>query len=412
MQEYLKVITRKLVATLLTAGLVLALPLSAVAQESGGWRKEIADKAQAAQEAGQKGNFQEAIKQLKDAKARGALQPKEEQAINELMIWAATSAKDWNLVAATVEERIKTGRVTGADLVRKYQLLSNAYYSANNLRAAAAATEKLIAARGSANADDLILLGQLQFQLKDYRTAAVTLDQAASAAARAGKPAKTQGQVLEMLNASYFELGNEAKRLETLHKLMVVAPKASIFDQLVNAYNREVNGDSVVMINLYRLGASRGLLSREHYGKYADAALDLASPGEAVTMLEKGLSSGAIKKDDRNTRLLADARDQVAKLKSSLPQQEKEAMAMASGDAEAKLATSHFTLKNYAKSGEAAKRAVQKGRMRRPDDVNMMLGIALIESKRAAEAKNAFRAAATANSKIRGVADLWSSVAT
>ncbi len=402
---------RKLVATLLAAGFALAIPLSAVAQQAEGWRKEIADKAQAAQEAGQKGNFQEAIKHLKEAKAKGALQPKEEQAINELMIWAATSAKDWGLVADTVEERIKTGRVSGADLVRKYQLLSNAYYSANNLRASAAATEKLIAARGSANADDLILLGQLQFQLKDYRAAAVTLDKAADAAARAGKPAKTQGQVLEMLNASYFELGNEPKRLETLHKLMSVAPKASIFDQLVNAYSRETNGDSVVMINLYRLGASRGLLSREHYGKYADAALDLASPGEAVAMLEKGMSSGAIKKDDRNNRLLADARDQVAKVKSSLVQQEKEAMAMASGDAEAKLATSHFTLKNYAKSSEAAKRAVTKGRMRRPDDVNMMLGIALIESKRGTEAKSAFRAAAAANSKIRGVADLWSAVA-
>jgi hypothetical protein len=50
--------------------------------------------------------------------------------------------------------------------------------------------------------------------------------------------------------------------------------------------------------------------------------------------------------------------------------------------------------------------------VRRPDDLHMLLGIALVESNRSTEAKNAFKAAAAANEKIRGVADLWTSVAT
>lgn len=402
------------VLTVPLGGIAIAtLPTVATAQaQAGGWRKEIADKVKSAQEAGQKGNFNEAIRLLKEAKAKGSMSPTEEHGVNELLIWAASGARDHRLVLQTVDERLATGRVSGSDLVRKLRLKATTHYSLRDYRGAIAALEKLSAAQGSATADDLIMLGNAQVALRDFRSATTTLEKAVAAAQKAGKPAATVGKLLEALNSAYFETNNDAKRIQTLHRLMAVAPKASVFKQLASAYEVQSNRDPVVMINLYRLGASRGLLSGEHYSKYAETALDVSSPGEAATMLEKGMASGAIKKDDRNSRLLADAKGQVARVKATLPQQEAEAKAIATGEPEAKLATAYFTLRNYAKASEAAKRGVAKGRVRRPDDLHMLLGIALVESNRSTEAKNAFKAAAAANEKIRGVADLWTSVAT
>ncbi len=198
--------------------------------------------------------------------------------------------------------------------------------------------------------------------------------------------------------------------MQTLHRLMAVAPKQSTFKQLASAYEVESARDPVVMINVYRLGATKGLLAGDQFVKYAETALDLSSPGEAVAMLEKGMAAGAIKKDDRNNKVLADAKSQVDRVKATLPQQEAEAKAIQTGEPEAKLATAYFTLKNYAKASEAAQRAVTKGNLKRPDDVNMLLGISLANSKKPAEAKKAFTAAAAANAKSRGVADLWTSV--
>jgi tetratricopeptide (TPR) repeat protein len=195
--------------------------------------------------------------------------------------------------------------------------------------------------------------------------------------------------------------------METLHRLMVVSPSKESFKWIASAFEQQSNRDLVVMISLYRLGASKNLLSNEHYAKYAEAALDLSSPGEAVAMLEKGMAAGAIKKDDRNNRLLADAKGQVERLKATLEQQEREAKAIASGEPEAKLATAYYTLKNYSKAAEAAKRGVDKGKLQRPDGLNMLLGIALAQSKRPAEAKNAFKAAGAANAQVRAVANLW-----
>jgi tetratricopeptide (TPR) repeat protein len=399
---------------------LLALPLAGLAaltvsmdavaqaaQSQGGWRKDVADKVQAAQTAGKSGNFAEAIRLLKEAKAKAPLSPQEEQGINELMIWAASSAKDHRLVIQTVDERIATGRVTGAELQRKLRLKATTHYSLKEYREAAAALEKL----GTLNTDDLILLANSQMALRSYGPAAATLERAVAAAEKSKKSATVTSKLLLALHKAYQETGNDAKRMQTLHRLIVAAPSKDSFKWVASAYEVQSDRDPVVMINIYRLGATRNLLSSEHYAKYAETALDLSSPGEAVAMLEKGMANGAIKKDDRNNRLLADAKSQVERVKATLAQQEIEAKAIATGEPEARVATAYFTLRNFPKASEAAKRGVDKGKLRRPEDVHMLLGISLVETKKAAEARNAFKAAGAANAKIRGVADLWSSLA-
>ncbi len=389
---------------------LLAFPGDAVAQTQGGWRKELAEKAQKAQEAGQKGNYSEAIRLLKEAKAKAPLSPQEEQGINELMIWAASGAKDHKLVLATVDERLATGRVSGADLTRKLRLKATTQYALRDYRGAAATFDKL-GAQGALTADDLTLLATSQMQLKDYTHAPGTIEKAIAANSKAGRGSKN-GALLEMLNSVYFETKNDAKRKETLHRLMAVAPKSSTFKQLADVYAIDSDKDPVVMINVYRLGAQKGLLSGDQFAKYAEAALDLSSPGEAVAMLEKGMGAGTIKKDDRNNRILADAKSQVERLKATIGQQEKEAVATRNGENESKLATGFFSLRNYSKASEAARRAVTEGNMRRPDDANMLLGVALVNLKKSAEAKKAFAAAAAANNgKSKDIANLWSSLA-
>jgi len=286
--------------------------------------------------------------------------------------------------------------------------IGNAHYALRDYRSAAAAFDKL-AAQGALTADDLTLLATSQMQLRDFGKATTTLERAIAANEKAGR-SKQNAKLLEMLYSAYHESKNDAKRMQTLYRWVAAAPSTSNFKYLANSNEIASSRDPVVMINTYRLGSAKGILSGEHYVKYAETALDLSSPGEAVAMLEKGMAAGAIKKDDRNNKVLADAKSQVERVKATLPQQEAEAKAIRTGEPEAKLTTANFTLKNYAKASEAAQRAVTKGNLKRADDVNMMLGISLANSKKPAEAKKAFAAAAAANAKTRGIADLWASV--
>jgi tetratricopeptide (TPR) repeat protein len=319
-----------------------ALPGESVAQTQGGWRKELADKAAQAQAAGQKGNYSEAIRLLKEAKAKAPLSKEEEQGINELLIWAASGAKDHKLVLATVDERLATGRVTGADLTRKLRLKATTQYSLKDYRGAAATFEKL-AGQGALTADDLTLQASAQVAMKDFGRASTTLEKAIAANDKAGR-SKQNVKLLAMLYSAYGETNNKVKAAQTLQRWFAVAPSAETFKYLANSYEVTSERDPVVMINVYRLGLAKGILPGDHYSKYSEAALDLSSPGEAVAALEKGMAAGVIKKDDRNNRLLADAKGQVERLKATLAQQEKEAMATKSGELEAKLATAYFSL--------------------------------------------------------------------
>ncbi len=398
------------VALSVTGVTLLVVPADAVAQaqSKNGWREELATKAKDAQAAGQKGNYSEAIKLLKEAKAKAPLSPQEEQGINELLIWAASGAKDNKLVLETVDERLATGRVTGADLTRKLRLKATTQYALRDYRGAAATFEKLGA---SMTADDLTLLATSQVQLKDYARAPGSIEKAIAANSKAGRGAKN-GALLEMLNSVYFETKNDAKRKEALLRLVVAAPKSSNYKQIVDVLEKDSAKDPVVMINLYRLGAWKGLLSGDQFGKYAEAALDLSSPGEAVAMLEKGMAAGSIKKDDRNNKILADAKQQAERMKTTIVQQEKEAVATKNGENETKLATGFFTLKNYTKAAESAQRAIAEGNSRRPDDAAMLLGVAQVNLKKAADAKKSFAAAATLNNgKVKDIANLWSAFA-
>jgi tetratricopeptide (TPR) repeat protein len=119
------------------------------------------------------------------------------------------------------------------------------------------------------------------------------------------------------------------------------------------------------------------------------------------------MAVGGIPKDDRNSRLLTDAKQQLEAMRANIAQQEREAKAIADGDPDAKLATTYFTIGETAKAVEAAQRAVQKGKLNREDDLQMLLGVALYDLKKNKEAKAAFAAAAKANSKNADVANLW-----
>jgi tetratricopeptide (TPR) repeat protein len=191
---------------------------------------------------------------------------------------------------------------------------------------------------------------------------------------------------------------------------MLIQPKVSVFEQLVSQYEKD-KIDSVGMVNLFRLGSRKNVLAKDHYGKYADVALDLLSPGEAVDMLEKGMAAGGIPKDERNMRLLSDSKAQMEALKANIVQQEREAKAIADGDSDARLAVTYFTLGDKAKTVEIARRALEKGKLNRVDQVQMLLGVALYDQKKLADARAAFAAAATANPKNAGIANLWDDIA-
>lgn len=105
---------RAIVVALAVGGaLSVALPTVAEAQQKKlDVRPEVRTKVKSAQDAIAKGNYSEAIRDLKDAKSVGALKGDEEYAVNELLIYAANGARDYRLLAQTS----RSGSLPGGSL--------------------------------------------------------------------------------------------------------------------------------------------------------------------------------------------------------------------------------------------------------------------------------------------------------
>jgi tetratricopeptide (TPR) repeat protein len=127
---------------------------------------------------------------------------------------------------------------------------------------------------------------------------------------------------------------------------------------------------------------------------------------KAARMVEKGMEGGLIKRDDRNYRLLAQAWMQAQDDRRSIAPLREAAQRSNDGQLYVQLAQSHLNLYEYNECVEAARAALTRGGLRRPDSANIVLGTCLLELQRYEQAKEAFRAA-RADSRSRTSADRW-----
>ena len=158
-------------------------------------------------------------------------------------------------------------------------------------------------------------------------------------------------------------------------------------------------------IDLFRLlWATKSQAGQREYIDYADAALTIGLPNEAKTVIDQGMSSGAIPAGNVTaTELLTRAKTGIAG-SSPLAVKEKNAIAGAKGDLAQQAGDAYFGTRNYAKAIEMYRLAETKGA---PDaDRNKLhLGMALALSGDREAAKAALARVSTDPNKA--IARLW-----
>lgn len=158
-------------------------------------------------------------------------------------------------------------------------------------------------------------------------------------------------------------------------------------------------------IDLFRLlWATKSQAGQREYIDYADAALTIGLPNEAKTVIDQGMSSGAIPAGNVTaTELLTRAKTGIAG-SSPLAVKEKNAIAGAKGDLAQQAGDAYFGTRNYAKAIEMYRLAETKGAPD-ADRNNLHLGMALALSGDREAAKAALARVSTDPNKA--IARLW-----
>jgi len=264
-----------------------------------------------------------------------------------------------------------------------------------------------------ATPDEMATMGSLYLQADKLPEGIEWLSKSIAATEAAGQ---VPDEVLfQRLDGAYVTLNDPVGRLNNLEALIKRYPKPDYYSRLLAIYSNSTKDDRILMLNAYRLALSDVGLATvgEHLG-YADTALSLGSPGEALKAMEKGMAAGIVPSAGSNQEIVQEAKTAVARDRRDLPKDSQAAAKDPQGEFDVKVGLGFYSLGEWEKSVESVKRGLGKGGVKRIDDANLLLGAALVELGRYDEAKQAFSAAAGAAGSsdfIRRLAGMWSAYA-
>ncbi|MFB3063185.1 MAG: tetratricopeptide repeat protein, partial [Gammaproteobacteria bacterium] len=205
-----------------------------------------------------------------------------------------------------------------------------------------------------------------------------------------GKPPKENWLLL--LRVFYFELGDLAKVEQILKQLLALNPKRDYWIQLSGIYGER--DDVNKQLTAYEMVYIQGLLktSRE-YVTMAQLYLQSDVPYKAGKVLENGFKDGLIEKTARNYRLAAQSWTMAQEDGKAIPALVNAAKLSDDGELDVRLANAYFNLRQWRASIDSSRAGIKKGGLKRSDQANILLGMALYNVERYSQAIEAFRLA-------------------
>jgi tetratricopeptide (TPR) repeat protein len=262
---------------------------------------------------------------------------------------------------------------------------------------------ELIAIIPEPSADVLMIEGQALFQLARYEEALVPIKTAIDMYREQGQ--KPKENWLLLLRVIYFEQKDYESMIEVVKELIAYYPKDTYVLTLAGIYSEL--GDTKKQLALTEVLYEKGYLNTtSHIVNLANLYLLHGLPYKAAVLLEKEMSSDVVEANERNLRLLSQAWYQAREDQKAIPPLERAAEMSKDGELYVRLAQAHINLENWRDAAEAVREALRLGGLKRDDQANIMLGMALFNQKRLEQARRAFEVAQRDN-RSRRAAEQW-----
>jgi tetratricopeptide (TPR) repeat protein len=251
--------------------------------------------------------------------------------------------------------------------------------------------------------DPFYLLAVAHYQLEEYRKTVEMMERAISISERDGKDPREDWYGL--LRAAHHSLENTQKLREILEFMVVRWPKKEYWIHLSAVYG-ELEQERRQIATLETIYEAGWMDKENEVLQLAQLYMIRGGAYKGAKLIEEGMESGLVAKNERNYRLLAQAYMQGQDDRRSIAPLREAAQRSSDGQLHMQLAQSHLNLFEYEKCVEAARTALSRGGLNREDMTNIVLGTCLLELKRFDQAKQAFQAARS-DSRSRNAADRW-----
>lgn len=392
-----------------TLGVALLAPSSSFAAETKGPQisRSIAKDMIAAQKALQAGRFADGLKNLDAATAVSGLTPYDHKTIDELRAYAYIKTSNLKGAQQSYEDAIATGAASAEEVSRYSRAIFQIAYTTQQYPKAIDYGKKLIE-ENAANADTYLAVTQSYYLEKDCKNAVIWSDKSIAYAHKAGEAPRENLYLFKLQCA--FDSNNTPATISTLEDLIRLNGKTDYWNKLLRFELQDEKEDRNILM-IYRVMLNTNSFnSGSNYIEMAQLLADApALPGEAQSVLEKGVASGMIgaEQKDRVTRLLAALKTRADTDRKGLSQFEAEAAKNPAGELSVKLGEVYYGFGDYANAVAAINRGLQKGQIKHLDEAYVYLGLAEYQLKNAAEAKKAFAQLKSAPNVSPKILKLW-----
>jgi hypothetical protein len=264
-----------------------------------------------------------------------------------------------------------------------------------------------MAAVGAATPNDLALIAQSYFQLKDCQNSVVWSDKAVAASRKAGEAPKENLFLFKLQCAS--NAGDTAAMIPVLTDLIHLDNKSTYWNTLLRIERQEERDDHSLLM-LYRIMyATQSMNADTDYIEMAQLLRDAALPGEAQAVLEKAVTLGIVKNEsrDRVTRLLEALAARADAERDGWAQWEQAARESTTGEPNVKVGELRYAAGDYPGAIADITAGVEKGQVKHLDEAYVYLGLSQAALRDDAAAEEAFKHLNTIPGVSRHVANLW-----
>ncbi len=349
----------------------------------------IAKEMMAAQKALQAGQWAEALKNLDEAETKSPLTAFDKKTIYDFKGIADVRLNNLKAAQVEFEKMLATGAATPEEVTSTTRTLFSISASTNQYQKTIDYGKQMVDA-GTATPDNVAIIAQSYYQLKDCKNASAWADKAIAASRKAGETPKENIFLFKLQCAS--DSGDTATMDAVLIDLIRLNNKTTYWNTLLRIERQDERVDRNTLM-IYRIMYNTNAMNADSdYIEMAQLLADAALPGEAETVLEKAMSTGVIKDDhkERTNRLLTSLKARADADKKGLAQEDAEAAKNPAGELDVKLGEVYYGFGDYQKAVDAISRGIQKGQVKHLDEAYVYLGLAQAQLKNFAEAKRTF----------------------
>lgn len=350
----------------------------------------IAKEMTAAQKALQAQQWAEAIKQLDAALTKSPLTAFDTASIYRFHGYANIKLNNLKGGQADYEKAFATGAVSAEDKASMTRTLFTIAATSNQYQKTIDYGKEMADA-GTATPNDVAMIAQSYYQLKDCKSATTWADKAVAAARKAGEAPKENLYLFKLQCAS--DASDNAAMVPILSDLIRLNNKSTYWNTLLRIERQDERDDHNTLM-LYRVMYDTGAMTvGSDYIEMSQLLGDAGLPGEAQTVLEKAMGQPGLITDqqkERTNRLLNSYKTRAESDKKGLVQLDAEAKKNPAGELDMKLGEVYYGSGDYPNAVTAINRALQKQQIKHLDEAYVYLGRAQVQLKNFPEAKKAF----------------------